>query len=918
MKLLLLLLCLCCQPAGAQFIKSQPMDFFADLPSNEVFVMHQDREGYLWIGTSGGLSRYDGRHIVSFRCDWQRPHLLQSNAISSLTDNGQFVFIGTRKGLNLYNKRTRRISAHPDSLLASRDITALATAPDGSVWAGTGDGLVARCSADGLSVEIQRPNGNNAKSVNCLYFDSRHRLWALTDGGLFRTKANGNILLRQQPLAPGVAAYTLFEDRAHHYYIGTWGHGLYQYFPDQAPPHHCRPLPLTTNQGTPEDIVYSIQQDNALGLVWLLTYNELHALRPEADGWLTPVDVSGAVDTDKMYTRIMRDTEGSLWLSAYDSPRTVFFCSGQISNYPCNLLEPITSQKANLVSLCPAAGGAMYLSQDRHGLYHYQPETNTITSLGAYTGEVSLLTPTLGGRCVWAASRYHTQLFRFDGPGKPVETCNFLAQHPEAGTVTAMTESAGGSLFILAENGIYRKPAHTPRVNRVNVKGIFSAMAADADGRITALTHNGVVVSLDAAGKPLSRHATTGLTAPPAMMAVDALGRIWVATTLGRMLCSDKARRHFSPCGMDALTANATILNVIAEDNYVWIVTHKAIIRRDILRGTTEVHTAEDVDMGVSLFRGCAAATDGQGGLYAGGLGGYIYLSGAKPAENKVLSSHKPEVSDVICDGKSLYFDPQTATGKAVLPSSQRTVELHIASFCYSPSHSVELMCRVEGADNRWREVDARGGALTYSRLTAGKHAVRLRWRNEQGLWQEHTALVINRQPTLIETGWVQLLLLVLAAGLLFIGVKALLGRTRRINEQLWADSTEMLHIRQYLTSDTPEASPEVESLNALLARRATEAIRQGMADADFSVDALAEAMNMSRSTLTRKLRAITGNNPADLIRNERLARATELLRQGRTVAEVAYAVGFSSPKYFTKCYKEKFGVTPNKLKIKN
>ena len=81
-------------------------------------------------------------------------------------------------------------------------------------------------------------------------------------------------------------------------------------------------------------------------------------------------------------------------------------------------------------------------------------------------------------------------------------------------------------------------------------------------------------------------------------------------------------------------------------------------------------------------------------------------------------------------------------------------------------------------------------------------------------------------------------------------------------------------------------------------------------------MEALGAEMGLSRVQLYRKLKALTGSSPVELLRTIRLSRAKELLADsGKSVSEVAYEVGFSSPSYFTKCYKEAFGSTPTAKK---
>ena len=93
----------------------------------------------------------------------------------------------------------------------------------------------------------------------------------------------------------------------------------------------------------------------------------------------------------------------------------------------------------------------------------------------------------------------------------------------------------------------------------------------------------------------------------------------------------------------------------------------------------------------------------------------------------------------------------------------------------------------------------------------------------------------------------------------------------------------------------------------------ALEVVEKQMDNPDFSVEQLSAALFMNRTTLYRKITAITGLTPLEFIRNIRLKRAAQLLQKsGRTIAEVAYEVGYNNPKLFAKLFKEQFNVTPS------
>lgn len=108
-------------------------------------------------------------------------------------------------------------------------------------------------------------------------------------------------------------------------------------------------------------------------------------------------------------------------------------------------------------------------------------------------------------------------------------------------------------------------------------------------------------------------------------------------------------------------------------------------------------------------------------------------------------------------------------------------------------------------------------------------------------------------------------------------------------------------------------AAPALNATDSRFMTRLRDFIAANISDSDLNVETISAEMSLSRVQLYRKVKAMTGATPVELIRLTRLRRAEELLREGsKTVSEVAYEVGFSSPSYFIKCYKDHFGHTPN------
>ncbi len=110
----------------------------------------------------------------------------------------------------------------------------------------------------------------------------------------------------------------------------------------------------------------------------------------------------------------------------------------------------------------------------------------------------------------------------------------------------------------------------------------------------------------------------------------------------------------------------------------------------------------------------------------------------------------------------------------------------------------------------------------------------------------------------------------------------------------------------------------KTESMDDLFMRKFIALIEESYPDSDFSIEKASDMLGLSRVHLYRKVKELTGVTPTDFLRNYRLKRAAALLREkGRNVNEVAYATGFSSPPYFSKCFKAAYNITPTEYQEK-
>jgi YesN/AraC family two-component response regulator len=106
---------------------------------------------------------------------------------------------------------------------------------------------------------------------------------------------------------------------------------------------------------------------------------------------------------------------------------------------------------------------------------------------------------------------------------------------------------------------------------------------------------------------------------------------------------------------------------------------------------------------------------------------------------------------------------------------------------------------------------------------------------------------------------------------------------------------------------------PKITSLDKKFLQRAFEIISKNLPDSSFSVEAFAENLAVSRSLLYKKIVALTGESPSELIKRIRLTKSADLInKKFGNVSEVALEVGFDNPAYFSECFKKQFGVSPS------
>lgn len=246
----------------------------------------------------------------------------------------------------------------------------------------------------------------------------------------------------------------------------------------------------------------------------------------------------------------------------------------------------------------------------------------------------------------------------------------------------------------------------------------------------------------------------------------------------------------------------------------------------------------------------------------------------------------------------------------------ERNITIHFAAIDYQNPERINYAFRLS-ADKEWSYIGS-NRSITLLDLEPDTYVLEVRSTNADGEWlQNGRKLIIIVKPTFWESVWGQLLIVVIIIAILAAIVYTLLY-IRSIKRKQHETLEAYLALLQQHTPDSPQ--PTVHTPTPMtedpMLQRVMQFVEENISNSEAGVGDMASAAAVSRSGLQRKLKQAMGITPQDLMKEARIKRAQQLLRElDKNVAEVAYACGFSDPKYFSRSFKQSTGKSPTEYR---
>lgn len=743
-----------------------------ELAQHSVTALAQDPDGFIWVGTQGGLNRYDGQQYTLYRQDPRNPDSIPDSFVTALAPDGERgLWVGTYSQyvarLDLDTGHIRRYGAWAEGGhgATGRQVFALLATP-ASVWVGTENGLDRLDSRSGQRRRIlPLPSQALSGKPQSLIRDERGSIWYATAAGLFRLDPDGTAI----QVGPPMPLRALLRDRSGR----IWAGGA--------------------------DGLFLVSERRSLVAAW-----------PRGT----------AADGEHDVRALAESPDGHLWMSiAAAGLRRFDPTTGSTQTLRQNAVLPATLPENSISALLVDNAGLLWIGGQLHGAavadsrgarFTYLVDLPaTAASAQGIDNSIRAVHETADGR-IWVGSD-DGHLLRYDGAE---DFQDFTALIPVAAGATvakrvmAFADADDGNVWLATSIGLFKLDPRVPAIRAVPIPGIPSpslrSMATSRDGTLWLGTNDAGLIRFQPAGDgavapvqriPFLDGDPRGLSHPTVhAVLVDRRGRVWIGTGHGLDLLDPQSGqlRHFHQQSQgEGLAGNLVRALWQSSDGTIWVGSHGGLNRIDevgtghfqLTQPTADALAGEPMSVVFSVVADASGAlwmgtdhglmrfnprgqvlrryglADGLQGLEFNG-GAAAVLSGGRLAfggvnglnifdPSRALDSRwQPPLRLLSARVGSKMSNAASPSGRngLQLPESAGILRLRIGALDYLGNSQIRYRYRIDGLDHDWIE-NGNQSEITYTLLPPGHYLFRAQSTNHDGIWnpQElHLPIVVT------------------------------------------------------------------------------------------------------------------------------------------------------------------------------
>jgi len=817
----------------AYSLRAQQVKFYPVIPpegtswGRNINSITQDAQGYIWLGSSVGLHRYDGYNLVSFKHDPLNPFSIAGNRVRYLyTDRTGYVWVGLNgEGLDKLDPATNNFThfRHQQNDPASLDgdkINIILEDHEGIIWVGTDNGLNRMDKKTGKFTRYHHdPNDLTSLSngpVEALYEDKQGTLWIGTAralvfeepsyGGLNRMDKKTGKFIRYQHDPNNPESLTddrvtaIFEDSRGNFWVGTSGHGLHimdrgkgsfhRYIYDAAHPEKLS-LATPVNKNFIYEFVTFLTED-ATGVLWIGTFqkgvyrydpNTQKKTRFEADS------VSGF--TDKTGYKIYTSRDGVLWIGSIegglyrvDPTRKI------IPFFPTGFSVEAICEDDNLLWISNTQGGL--IRNDRKNGKRKQFVSDSLNQLTLSNNIAEYIYKDRQGT-LWIGTQDGLNHFN-----RKFETFSrYQNDSGNKGSITkghvhAIYEDRQGWFWIGTQHGLNlmdrQKGTFTNYLNDANDINSLSSNSVtsitdDKPGNLWVGTEGRGINKLDRRTGSFKRYLY--LAGNISSLLEDGEGIIWAGTSSGLYHYNAALDSFLIFIDLGSRTMFTPAVTRLLEDNKrnLWGSISGGIFRLTAMRNEIKIYGK---NQGVDFRNPASTANKGPDGeLFFGYSTGYFaffpdqFTNKSRPPH--ILLTNFLIANLIVKPGgeNSPLRKPIAHATEIRLKHNQNNFSFGFLGMHYSSPEENRLFYMIEKLDNTWRKANS-DKIADYYNVPPGHYVFRVKAANSDGVWAEKAITIFISSPWW-QSWWAYLLYLLCLAAIIWILVRF---RSRRLKSE--------------------------------------------------------------------------------------------------------------------------------------
>lgn len=885
------------------------------LSNNWVEDICQDKYGRMWFATNDGINCFDGYDYVIYKHDPDDDLTIQSNIINSIyLDRDMDLWVCTADGLARFDYEKgifRRIpiseNVHSVEYITqiSADLYLVGTRTE-TYFYDRISGQVRECLLDGKTISFHSiivDQGNiiagsvQEKELLSLSFES------------------GELKIKSPPVKMQYTISSILKADNGSYWVGKGKGGLY--LVDIKNGSVSRPGEFISDQSSVDALSYDVS-----GRLWIGTADGLYIMNPTSRSVMKLDCNNGPLSLSHDAVKsLFCDKSGGMWIGTEYGG--VNYCSGENSAFSSlNYSSSFSKRDRIVTAMCMDNDNSFWIGTRHGGLNHYSAAGGSIKVY-----DIDNIRSVLSvGQVVYVGTRVTGWKILDKKTGKSTS----FAIPSDVNDFLMMDD---GRILIGSLSGLYVYDPMSGSLKKTKVSADGSSLRIlcllkDSDDVIWIGAKEGVrrlVTREDGILEAIDTEQFSNIIQVQCMHESDDDSSMWLGTADGLYLYrySDKLVSRVT----DVPGLRQIVIKGIEEDSNgnLWVSTDNGLTRYDPDTGENRTYYVGDGLQSNQFNAFSAHCSDKYGNLYFGGVGGITWFDPLNVSDNyttcpPVITGLKLFNVDVrVGDETGILKKDISITESIELAHDQSSITLSFSCTDYASRGKNHFRYKMEGVDDEWVDADTR--RVTYSNLDKGNYRFILAASNSDGVWSEKKAVLnIKVHPVWYQTLLAEMFFMLLAILILiYLAYRLKLYLDIRNAEKIgqlerrFEEDVRRVRVSSYVTDPYILKGSDVEFIDCIINR-----IDENLVNPQFSVEALASMMCMTRANLHLKVKNVTGISPVDLIRRIRIETACRMIRDGKySLTEIAEKTGFNSTSYFTVTFKKVAGCTPSEYSSK-